>query len=152
MESSRLLNSLNMANFYVRLRSWFLLLAHFSSFFPHFLIYFYCFLMISICFPTDFLKIIQKDPRNSMTLAKRSNVQTKPNQTKPNQTKPNQTKPNQTKPNQTKPNEHIITEDFRISELVTLVPGFAWAALRAVARGLWSMINTSTHRFTSLIY
>ena len=69
-----------------------------------------------------------------MTSAKRSNVQTKPNQTKPNQTKPNQTKPNQTKPNQTKPQR--IADDFRISELATLAPGFTRAALRAAARGL----------------
>ena len=28
-----------------------------------------------------------------------------------------------------------MADDFRISELVTLAPGFAWAALRAAARG-----------------
>ena len=50
-----------------------------------------------------------------MTSAKRSNVQTK---------------------------QHIIADDFRISELVTLAPGFARAALRAAARGqviFWSI-------------
>ena len=51
--------------------------------------------MISICFPTDFMTFILKNPRNSMTPAKRSNVQTKPNQ-------------------------HIMADDFRISGLVTL--------------------------------
>ena len=66
--------------------------------FPYF-IYFYCFLMISICFSTDFMTFILKNPRNSMTSVKRSNVQTKPN-------------------------KHIMTDDFRISELVTLAPGF----------------------------
>ena len=69
-----------------------------------FLIYFYCFLMISICFPADFMAFIFKNPRNSMTSAKRSNVQTKPNQ-------------------------HILADGFRISELVTLALGFARAAL-----------------------
>ena len=34
--------------------------------------------MFSICLPTDFMTFILKNPRNSMTLAKRSNVQTKP--------------------------------------------------------------------------
>ena len=46
-----------------------------------------------------------------MTSAKRSNVQTKSNQ-------------------------HITADDFRISELITLAPGFARTALRAAARGL----------------
>ena len=35
-----------------------------------------------------------------------------------------------------KPNQHIMADDFGISELVTLAPGFARAALRATARGL----------------
>ena len=48
-----------------------------------------------------------------MTSAKRSNVQTKPNQ-------------------------HIMADDFRISELVTLALGFARAALRAAAQG-WNV-------------
>ena len=69
-----------MATFYVRFRSCFLLLARFFVIFSVFLIYFYCFLMITICFPTDFMTFILKNPRNSMTSAKRSNVQSKPNQ------------------------------------------------------------------------
>ena len=100
-----------MATFYVRFRSCFLLLARFIVVFSVFLLYFYCFLMISICFPTDVWTFILKNPRNSMTSAKRSNIQTKPNQ-------------------------HIMADDFRISELVNLALGFARAALLAAARGL----------------
>ena len=44
------------------------------------------------------MTFILKNPGNSMTSAKRSNVQTKPN-------------------------KHIMTDDFRISELVTLARG-----------------------------
>ena len=73
------LNSLNMATFYVRFRSCFLLFARFFVAFSVFLIYFYCFLTISICFPTNFMTFILRNPRNSMTSAKSSNVQTKPN-------------------------------------------------------------------------
>ena len=53
--------------------------------------------MISICFPADFMTFIFKNPRNSITSAKRSNVQTKQNQ-------------------------HIMADDFHISELVTSAP------------------------------
>ena len=70
MESLRLLNSLNTATFYARFGSCFLLLARFFVIFSVFLIFF-----IQICFPTDFMTFILKNPRNSMT--KRSNVQTK---------------------------------------------------------------------------
>ena len=45
-------------------------------------------------------------------------------------------RPNQTKPNQTKPNQHIMADDFPISELVTLALGFTRAALHAAARVL----------------
>ena len=76
----RLLNSLNMATFYVRFHSCFLLLVYFFVVFSIFLVYFYCFLIISICFPTDFMTFILKNPRDSMTSAKRSNVQTEANQ------------------------------------------------------------------------
>ena len=95
-----------MATFYVRFH--FLLLARFFVVLSVFLIYFYCFLMIWICFSTDFMTYILKNPRKSMTSAKRSNVQTKQNQ-------------------------HIMADDFRL--LVTLAPGFTRAALRAAARG-----------------
>ena len=56
-----------------------------------------------------------------MTSTKRSNVQTKPNQT----------------------NQHIMADDFRISELVTLAPGFVRAAIRAAARGLFFIYSIS---------
>ena len=74
--------------------------------------------MISICVPTDFMTFILKIPRNSMTSGKRSNVQTKPNQ-------------------------QIMADDFRISELLTLAPGFAQIALRAAAWGIFEKTNNN---------
>ena len=66
--------------------------------------------MISIYFTTDFMTFIFKNPRNSMTS-------------------------DQLKGRTSKQNQHIMADDFRVSELVTLALGFTRAALRAAARG-----------------
>ena len=87
---------------HVSIRSCFLLLARFFVVFSVFVIYFYCFLMISICFSTDFMTFILKNPRNSMTTAKRPNAQTKPNQP-------------------------IMAEDFRIPALRPRGLSFPWS-------------------------